>query len=176
MSTPSKPKGKGGMTWDAVAEASLFKCVLTRHAPTKVDYQGLEKDMRELGYDCTAKAITHRIQKMKTTANSVNPSSGNDSDPATTPTTPSKPATAGKKSTTTTNGAKKPRASPTKKEAANGKGKGAAKGAAAKGKANKRKLEEMEEQEEEEGEEAGSDVTEPEEKKMKVEEEGEEEV
>lgn len=28
----------------------LFKCVLARHAPLKVDYQGLEQDMRALGY------------------------------------------------------------------------------------------------------------------------------
>ncbi|KAL8886421.1 MAG: hypothetical protein Q9215_005872 [Flavoplaca cf. flavocitrina] len=152
MSSPAKPKAKGGMTWNDTAQAHLLQCILNRHAPAKVDYQGLEKDMRALGYDCTAKALTHRVQKLRAVPSTG--VSGNESD-ATTPT-----ATPAKAPATT----KKPRASPTKKAPADGKGKG--KAAAAKGKAGKRKAEEMEKQE-------GSG-SEHEDKKMKKEEDEEE--
>lgn len=95
--------------------------------------------------DCTAKAITHRIQKIK----SASPPSAIDPDAATPASSPTKAVAA-----------KKPRASPTKKAAANGKGKEAA----AKGKAIKRKHDEIQED--------GSDATEGEgDKKMKVKEE-----
>ncbi|CAL8579541.1 hypothetical protein XPA_005281 [Xanthoria parietina] len=146
MLSTAKPKvaAKSSMDWK-VAEVDLFKCVLARHAPVKVDYQGLEQDMRALGYDCTAKAITHRIQKIK----SASPPSAIDPDAATPASSPTKAVAA-----------KKPRASPTKKAAANGKGKEAA----AKGKAIKRKHDEIQED--------GSDATEGEgDKKMKVKEE-----
>ncbi|KAI4105915.1 MAG: hypothetical protein LQ339_003233 [Xanthoria mediterranea] len=146
MLSTAKPKvaAKSSMDW------KLFKCVLARHAPLKVDYHGLEQDMRALGYDCTAKAITHRIQKIKSA-----------SPPSTDPDAGATPASSPTKAVAST-AAKKARASPTKKAAANGKGKAAA----GKGKATKRKHEEMED---------GSDVTEGEgEKKMKVKEEDEE--
>ncbi|KAL8914290.1 MAG: hypothetical protein Q9171_001072, partial [Xanthocarpia ochracea] len=145
MSTPTKPKGKG-MTWDATAEASLFKCVLARHAPVKVDYQGLEKDMRDLGYECTAKAITHRIQKIKTVSTASDP----DTDPATTlVTTPAKTPATHKSPATPAKG--------TTAAAAKGKG------AAGKGKA-KRKHDEVEDEQKEEEQEGHG------EKKVKVEE------
>lgn len=102
--------------------------------------------------DCTAKAITHRIQKIKSAATPTT-----DPDAATPASSPTKAAAS--------TAAKKPRASPTKKVATNGKGKAAA----AKGKANKRKHVEMED---------GSDVTEGEgkgDKKMKVKEEDQDE-
>ncbi|KAI4225312.1 MAG: hypothetical protein L6R36_004012 [Xanthoria steineri] len=221
MLSTEKPKvaAKSSMDWK-VAEVDLFKCVLARHAPVKVDYQGLEQDMRALGYaskraficffaispspshihfssnplslstlstfhpcplpsspfptptipttpsphtpssppctaqlNCTAKAITHRIQKIK----SASPPSTTDPDAATPASSPTKAVAS-----------KKPRASPTKKATATATANGKGKAAAAKGKATKRKHEEMED---------GSDVTEGEgkgDKKMKVKEEDEE--
>ncbi|KAL9023018.1 MAG: hypothetical protein Q9180_008436 [Flavoplaca navasiana] len=103
--------------------------------------------------DCTTKALTHRVQKLRAVPSTS--TSGNESDATTPAATPAKaPA-----STT-----KKLGASPTKKAPADGKGKG--KAAAAKDKAGKRKAEEMEKQE-------GSG-SEHEDKKMKKE-DGEEE-
>lgn len=103
--------------------------------------------------DCTAKALTHRVQKLRAVPSTS--TSSNESDATTPAVTPAKaPA-----STT-----KKPGASPTKKAPADGKGKG--KATTIKGKAGKRRAKEMEKQE-------GSG-SEHEDKKMKKE-KGEEE-
>ncbi|KAL8689335.1 MAG: hypothetical protein Q9224_004660 [Gallowayella concinna] len=47
--TTPKKSGKG-MNWDAVADAQLFKCVISRHALSKGDCQAFEQDMRAAGY------------------------------------------------------------------------------------------------------------------------------
>ncbi|KAL8800841.1 MAG: hypothetical protein Q9200_007124 [Gallowayella weberi] len=169
MSQNSPKKTGKGVTWDAVADAQLFKCVVTLHALTKGDY-------------CSASAISHRIQRLKSKAGeSVSATSGNDTDAVEPPATPKSPS------------AKKSRPSPKKKgpenvsvkgkAAVNGKaatnGKAAANGTAIGGKGeNKRKRNDVKK----EGEEKEADMAEVEDsvdeqgvKKLKVEEDAEEE-
>ncbi|KAL8806886.1 MAG: hypothetical protein Q9182_001015 [Xanthomendoza sp. 2 TL-2023] len=158
----NSPKKTGkGVTWDAVADAQLFKCVVHLHALTKGDCKALEQGMRAAGYDCSASAISHRIQRLKdkasesTNAASSNANSGNDTDAADPPTSAKPPA------------AKKSHASPKKKGVDNvsteGKtavnGKATANGKAVGGKgANKRKRNDIKEEGEEEN--AGVDEAE----------------
>ncbi|KAL8716821.1 MAG: hypothetical protein Q9225_005883 [Loekoesia sp. 1 TL-2023] len=79
------PFGKGsGMKWDAVAEAQLFKCVLEVH-DIKPDYKKLEEKMRAAGYECTAKAITHRIGNIRHKLTAANTNSDNAATPDSTP-------------------------------------------------------------------------------------------
>ncbi|KAL9604207.1 MAG: hypothetical protein Q9219_000605 [cf. Caloplaca sp. 3 TL-2023] len=52
------------MTWDSMADAQLFKCLLDVHE-IKPDHKKLEEKMRALGYEITAKAITHRIHVIR---------------------------------------------------------------------------------------------------------------
>ncbi|KAL8951814.1 MAG: hypothetical protein Q9222_002230 [Ikaeria aurantiellina] len=55
----------------------LLQCYFLRH-PVKVDYAGLEEDMRALGHDCTAKAITHQFSHMRNNSKSAAPSTNKD--------------------------------------------------------------------------------------------------
>ncbi|KAL8712743.1 MAG: hypothetical protein Q9220_002951 [cf. Caloplaca sp. 1 TL-2023] len=80
------PKNGKGMTWDAPTKAQLLQCYFLRH-PVKVDYAGLEADMRALGHDCTAKAITHQFGHMRSNSKSgvtvtTNGDTGSDTTPA----------------------------------------------------------------------------------------------
>ncbi|KAL8921997.1 MAG: hypothetical protein Q9208_005451 [Pyrenodesmia sp. 3 TL-2023] len=94
------PGMKGsGMKWDAAADASLFKCVLKVH-DVKPNYGELAKEMKELGYDCTPKALTHRIGNIRKSTGGPTDASASDAGGGTpannTPVKNAKPAKATK--------------------------------------------------------------------------------
>ncbi|KAF3921402.1 hypothetical protein ABW21_db0200684 [Orbilia brochopaga] len=70
------------MRWDATADAKLFMAVLKVHS-LKLNYDAIAKLM---GEDCTAKAISHRIAKLKNLSGEV----GGASTSASAPNTPTK--------------------------------------------------------------------------------------
>ncbi|KAL8754638.1 MAG: hypothetical protein Q9184_005050 [Pyrenodesmia sp. 2 TL-2023] len=137
------PPMKGsGMKWDPAADASLFKCVLKVH-DIKPNYGELAKEMKELGYDCTPKALTHRIGNIRKATGA--PADASASDAVTTPgNSPmkAKPGKAAKSTTTTAAAASKAQK---KDDAAAAKGKkeknAAAKADGAKGGGKRKRLE-----------------------------------
>ncbi|KAL8666233.1 MAG: hypothetical protein Q9168_007526 [Polycauliona sp. 1 TL-2023] len=150
MSLPIKGKG---MTWTDAAQNDLMKCVFHLHVPKSIKYPELETAMRALGYDCTAKAITHRIQKIRSEAAAATPAATTTTPGATIP----MPATPSK---TRGPGSKNSRAVPAKTtKAATG---------GAKAKTHKRKVDDMDEEGESEASASAY------EKKLKIEQEDEE--
>ncbi|EPS41066.1 hypothetical protein H072_5050 [Dactylellina haptotyla CBS 200.50] len=70
------------MRWDSTADAKLFLAVLKVHS-LKLNYEAIAKLM---GEDCTAKAISHRIAKLKNLGGDVG-------SPSSIPNTPTKAKT-----------------------------------------------------------------------------------
>ncbi|KAL8934512.1 MAG: hypothetical protein Q9216_005870 [Gyalolechia sp. 2 TL-2023] len=64
---------KSGVKWDAAADAQLFKCVLEVHE-VKPNYGSLAEKMNDAGYDCTPKALMHRIAHLRNTTTTTLPS------------------------------------------------------------------------------------------------------
>ncbi|KAF2142745.1 uncharacterized protein K452DRAFT_297282 [Aplosporella prunicola CBS 121167] len=89
------------MQWNHEADAKLLAAILKVHS-FSVSYQALAEEM---GQDCTPKAVTHRIAKLKAIAKG----SGNTS--ASAPSTPRKPRTPAKKGATTDSSKKRKRGS-----------------------------------------------------------------
>ncbi|KAJ6262217.1 hypothetical protein Dda_3022 [Drechslerella dactyloides] len=72
------------MRWDGTADAKLFMAVLKVHS-LKLNYDAIAKLM---GEDCTAKAISHRIAKLKTLSGEASGASASNSTPNTPTKTP----------------------------------------------------------------------------------------
>ncbi|KAK4920839.1 hypothetical protein LTR28_012838, partial [Elasticomyces elasticus] len=62
------------MTWTPQADAKLFAAVVKVYEIKLGGGEKLQQIARLMGSDCTAKAITHRIAKIKSEAASLSPS------------------------------------------------------------------------------------------------------